>query len=36
MDQPLYATGKGAYGFQILNTFNNERPWYINFVIVNP
>jgi hypothetical protein len=35
LDAPLYATGKGAYGFQILNTFDNQKPWCINFVIVN-
>ena len=36
LDAPLYAAGKGAYGFQILNTFDNQRPWYINFIIQNP
>lgn len=36
MDQQLYATGERSYGFQILNTFNNEKPWSINFIIQNP
>lgn len=35
MDQPLYATGEGNYGFQILNTFDNGKPWMINFVTIS-
>jgi hypothetical protein len=40
IDAPLYSSGgsqipeSGKFcGFQILNTFNNEQPWTINFVI---
>jgi len=36
LDAPLYATGTGSYGFQTLQTFNNDDPWYINFIIQNP
>jgi hypothetical protein len=36
LDAPLYSTGDHYYGFQILNTYNNENPWYINFLIMHP
>jgi hypothetical protein len=37
MDEPLYhGVGNGIYGFEILNSFDNDRPWYINFVIQQP
>jgi len=35
IDVPLYATGKGIYGFQILNSFDQKKPWIINFIIRN-
>ena len=36
LDAPLYATGSKAYGIQILHTFDDERPWLINFIIDHP
>lgn len=36
LDAPLYATGNKSYGFQTLRTFNDEKPWFINFIIQNP
>ena len=34
MDEPLYANGNGHYSFQTRQTFDNQRPWYINFMII--
>jgi hypothetical protein len=35
-DSPLFSTASNAHlSFRILNTFNNDTPWYINFVIQN-
>lgn len=38
MDQPLFGDGDGHhYSFHLLQTFNNEKPWSINFMIIpNP
>jgi hypothetical protein len=38
MDQPLFGDGDGHhYSFHLLQTFDNEKPWYINFMIIpNP
>ena len=38
MDQPLFGDGDGHhhYSFHLLHTFDNEKPWYINFIIQNP
>jgi len=34
LDMPLYGTsGNRHMGFKILNTFNNEKPWCIDFII---
>jgi hypothetical protein len=33
----IYVSGNDeTFGFQTLNTFDNEKPWYINFVITSP
>jgi hypothetical protein len=38
MDQPLFGDGDGHhYSFHLLQTFDNEKPWSINFMIIpNP
>jgi hypothetical protein len=37
LDAPLYAGGNRNYSFQILNGYNDEKPWLINFMITpNP
>jgi guanyl-specific ribonuclease Sa len=37
MDQPLYGTrGNRHLGFKILNTFSDEKPWCIDFIITQP
>src|SRR5665213_2875351 len=38
MDEPLFGDGDGHhYSFHLLQTFNNEKPWSINFMITpNP
>jgi hypothetical protein len=37
MDMPLYGTASNArLSFKILNTFNNEKPWSIEFVVGSP
>ncbi|MGH7951535.1 MAG: hypothetical protein ACREFE_06410 [Limisphaerales bacterium] len=34
LDAPLYSTKSNAHlSFRVLMTYNNQRPWYINFVI---
>jgi hypothetical protein len=36
LDAPLYSTGSASGAFGIHMTYNNEKPWYINFVISHP
>lgn len=36
LDAPLYGTGDHAHTFNVRNTFNDEKPWYIDFVIASP
>jgi hypothetical protein len=38
VDAPLFGDGDGRhhYSFHLLQTFDNEKPWYINFIIQNP
>ncbi len=36
LDAPLYSTGSASGAFGIHRTYNNEKPWYINFVISHP
>lgn len=36
LDAPLYGTGDHDHTFNVRNTFNNEKPWYIDFVIASP
>ena len=35
LDAPLYATNH-YYGFGINRTYDNEKPWFINFIIEHP
>jgi hypothetical protein len=35
LDAPLYATNH-YYGFGINRTYDNEKPWFINFIIAHP
>lgn len=37
LDAPLYSSKSGNHlGFETLMTYNDEKPWYVNFVIANP
>jgi len=39
LDAPLYGVGESSrrYSFQILRTYTDDKPWYINFMIIpNP
>jgi hypothetical protein len=37
LDQPLFADGNHYYSFHLLQSFNKEKPWFINFMIIpNP
>ena len=36
LDAPLFTGGDLAHTFNVRNTFNNEKPWYIEFDINNP
>lgn len=33
LDAPLFNTGNKSYGFGIRRTYNDEKSWFINFVI---
>jgi hypothetical protein len=37
LDQPLFGDGNRNYSFHLLQSFNKEKPWFINFMIIpNP
>jgi hypothetical protein len=37
LDAPVYADGNRNYSFHLLRSYDNEKPWYINFMITpNP
>jgi hypothetical protein len=36
LDAPLYGRGNHYFGFKIIRTYNDEKPWCINVIIVHP